>query len=344
MNTRQLASKLKVSQTTVVLSLKNHPSISEKTRKRVQRAAEKSGYRQNALVSALMAHVSKGRVGRVKGEVLAFFSAEKTEEGWKKYPLGIERAEAMRLYAEKLGFRMEHFWLGDRGCNARHIARVLSARAVRGGIILLLPRHIPPLELDWAHLPIVALGHTFLERRLHQACDNHYEGIKICYRELRALGYKKIGLFLHPINDEQTRYRWSAGFAVCSRLYGGEMVPFEPMLWPSDEGARGPAIDWFRRARPDAIISTYPDFLLHWLENEGLSVPRDFGYATLDVPTSLLGKVAGIRENHAAIAAALVDLVVEQLNANQYGLPVAPKLVEIEGNWVGGASVRQLEG
>lgn len=344
MNTRKLAAILGVSKTTVVLALRNDPSISAETRIRVQQEARRLGYRRNPLVSALMAQVSQGRLGKEKGEVLAFLTAEPTEDGWMKWMHpGHGLVADLRRYAAQLGFRMDHFWLGPRGSQARRTAEILRARGVRGSILLVLPKDTPSLDLDWEHHPIVAHGHNFQGKPVHMACDDHFEGMKTCYRELRKLGYRRIGLALHPINEVHTRHRWPGAFATCPQLFGGKTLSFRPKKkWLHDDDVRKPFLAWFDRMKPDAIIGTAPNPALTWLGQIGLRAGRDYGYARLDIPTEQLGQIAGIRENHKAIAAALVDLLIEQLNANHYGLPEVPKLVEIEGGWVSGASVRSM--
>ena len=59
--------------------------------------------------------------------------------------------------------------------------------------------------------------------------------------------------------------------------------------------------------------------------------------AHLDLTAELPG-CSGIDQNNERVGAAGVDLVVEQLQSNDFGLPENPKTVLIEGRWVPGTT------
>jgi LacI family transcriptional regulator len=332
MNTRELARLLGLSHTTVSLALGNHPRISDATKRRVIAAAKKSGYRPNALVSALMTRIRQGKPVPTRGEVLAFLTAYPKENDWRKLPSTWEGFAGARRQAEKLGYRIEHFWLGAQATRARHVSRVLDARAVRGAFVISLPADAP-LVLDWAARPVVAIGYSFQERRIHQAAHNHVEGVFSCYRELRARGYRRIGLALVRYDDEQVRHYWRAGYLAARQVHGGATLPIH--LHPGyheDDNFLG----WVEKRRPDAIIGSFPNLALDLLRRHGTAVPEKIAYASLDLDTRHVGEIAGVRQDWEKMGAALVDLLVGQINANERGLPETPKLVQIEGVWVPG--------
>lgn len=336
MNTRDLARKLRLSHTTVSLALKNHPRISEATKRRVQAAAEKAGYRRNALVSALMTRIRQGKPASSHGEVLAFLSAYPGEHDWKRLPSSLEGFAGARRQAETLGYRAQHFWLGPDAANARHIYRVMEARAVRGAFAFSLPEAAAEQIPDWDTLPFVMIGYSFQRRRIHQAAHNHVEGVMACYRELRARGYQRIGLAIVRFDDEQVRHYWRAGFLAAQQVMGGAALRIH--LHPdyhADEGFMA----WVEKQRPDAIIGSFPNLALDLLTRHGVSVPEQIAYASLDLDTPHVGEIAGIRQNWERMGAALVDLLVSQINANELGLPSAPKLLQLDGVWNEGKTV-----
>jgi hypothetical protein len=51
-----------------------------------------------------------------------------------------------------------------------------------------------------------------------------------------------------------------------------------------------------------------------------------------------LAGCSGIDQNNERVGAAAVDLVVEQLHANAFGVPENPKTVLIEGRWEPGST------
>ncbi|HKB91149.1 MAG TPA: LacI family DNA-binding transcriptional regulator, partial [Opitutaceae bacterium] len=84
-NLRTIARKAGVSHTAVSLALRNDPSVSVATRTRIQKLANDLGYKPNALVSALMRQVqSKSRI--VAQETIAYLSADRTADRWKRDP------------------------------------------------------------------------------------------------------------------------------------------------------------------------------------------------------------------------------------------------------------------
>lgn len=342
MNTRELGRVLGLSHTTISMALGNHPRISEKTKQRVWAAAEKAGYRSNALVSALMTRIRQGKPASARGEVLAFVSAYPKEDDWKRLPSTTEGFLGASRQAQALGYRVEHFWLGPKAERAAHVSRVLRARAVRGAFMISIPEDAAPLELDWDARPVVAIGYSFRERRIHQAAHNHVEGVIACYRELRALGYRRIGLALVRYDDEQVRHYWRAGFLAAQQVHGGAALPihFHPGY---DANADEKFMGWVEKRRPDAIIGSYPNLALTLLEKHGVPVPERIAYASLDIDTRHMGEIGGIRQDWQKTGAALVDLLVGQINANEHGLPETPKLVQIEGHWVPGRTTPRRE-
>lgn len=332
---RDLAARLNVSRTTVSLALRNHPRISEEMRRRVQACAEELGYQPNAMVNALMSHLRRRRT-QTTGEVMAFLTAGESPQTWCRLPTIVDCFEGVRAQAERQGFKLEPFWLGERGEKSRQVARVLNARGVRGSVLALLPDEAEPLDLAWDRHPVVALGYTFGQQPINQVAHGHFNGVLTCYRELRKLGYSRIGAVLTEHDDHHVNHYWSGGYFAAQRLCGGAALPL-PKLTDYDDKAT--VLAWFRRVKPDAIIGTHPDPALRMLASEGVGAPGGIGYATLDVERGNLGHVAGIRQNWNDMGGALVDLLIGQLHANDYGLPATPKVVLIDGDWVPGATV-----
>lgn len=99
-------------------------------------------------------------------------------------------------------------------------------------------------------------------------------------------------------------------------------------------------VKWFERERPEAVISVFPGGVISWLQNAGFAVPEDVGFVALDWSEKM--QCAGIDQNFELVAAATVDLLVEQLYHNRIGVPSNPKTVLIEGRWTDGSTVRNV--
>jgi len=73
-----------------------------------------------------------------------------------------------------------------------------------------------------------------------------------------------------------------------------------------------------------------------------LSVPGDIGLVHLD-RTFDLEAYAGMQQNNEHIGRAAVDMVIGQLQRNEFGVPPFQKSVLITGTWIPGPTVRMQE-
>src|SRR5882672_8952259 len=192
-NLRKLAKAARLSHTAVSMALRNHPRVSESTRLRVRALAERMGYRPNAMVAALMSHVRSNR-RVVAQEAVAFLTGGPEPDWWRAWGTIEQNFLGARARAEQLGFRLEPLWLGPRGQDSRAAAKVMHARAIRGAIVAPLPVPHGPLALDFTRCAMTTLGYSFQQVPLHRAAHNHVSGTICLFRELRALGYRRIGL------------------------------------------------------------------------------------------------------------------------------------------------------
>jgi LacI family transcriptional regulator len=332
-----MAAQLGISRTAVSLALRNHPAISEETRRRVRAHADLVGYRSNVLVNALMTHVRTRRVVP-NGEVIAYLTVGPTAKDALNTPTNAAYYAGAREQAEKLGFRLEVFWLGPEGAHARQQARVLRNRAVRGAILSPLPVETGPLDLDWNDQPVVALGYSFRHHNLHRATNNHFTGMYTCYERLRSFGYKRIGLALAEENDQRVRHHWLAGYLTARQVLGGGCARI--LLFGSTK-PKAQFLRWFSTNRPDAVIGILPDPTVAWLGEEGVRIPGDIGYASVDLAPANPLKLAGIRQSSERIAATAVETLATQIYTNRRGLPQTPVLLLIDGEWVEGSTVKR---
>jgi len=137
---REVANVAGVSIATVSRSLANKAGVSGETRRRVQDACNRLGYRTNPLVAALMS--SRRRHASPEGGLtLAYVTAFDTADGWRTHPSPIFRqmfAGAERRAADR-NYRLEHFWLYRDGMTNTRFSNMLLARGVRGLLFAPVP-------------------------------------------------------------------------------------------------------------------------------------------------------------------------------------------------------------
>lgn len=79
-------------------------------------------------------------------------------------------------------------------------------------------------------------------------------------------------------------------------------------------------------------------------------MPQDVGYADLGLArtpgagdgTPAGRRISGVDLQWRDVGAAAVDLIVDQINRNEHGIPRAPRLTLVPGRWSDGDTLRPL--
>jgi len=344
---RQLASLAGVSRTTVSLCLRNHPSIPAVTRERIRKLAEQHGYRIDPLVATLMNQLRTSRSRRVP-EKLVYLTAWPERESWRGSFNEASFFEGAAERAARLGYELEHLWAREPGLTAARLGKILYTRGIRGVILAPLVQSQGHFSLEWTHFATAAISYTIARPLLHRATHSHFGGMGMALHRLKRLGYRRVAFAATAEQNSRVGHGWSAAYYVhYHQLPPADRIPpFLPEAWEPKAFLR-----WVKAHRPDAIVSNQlPP--LGFLREAGLAAHpsaghapkgRGIGYACLDIPATPEAEgVAGIDQLPRSIAGAAVDLVVTQLQNNEFGLPAEPKTVQIDGRWHDGATLPRI--
>jgi LacI family transcriptional regulator len=344
--TRQIATAAGVSQSTVVRALANDPIVSQETRKRIVAVAQSMGYRPNPLVSTLMAF-KRSVKSPSERFVMGYLTTDKNRDAWRRVKTYVDFYEGAAARAKTYGFELEEFWLAEPKMTGRRMSEILYSRNISA--VLIAPLRSDRMwktqtgkghvSLDWRHFSAATIGYTLVRPAMHRATHNHLLGVRQAVRQLRKLGYRRIGLALDAVHDARVDYNWSIGFtSYLASLPQDERT--EPLILGFPAFNQTTLERWYKEQRPDVILSG--SWLIHeWLTESGIEVPKEVGFALLDrAAPDASPTVAGIDQNGQAVAAASVDLIVGQLHRNERGLPELPKTTMIEGYWSNGTTVR----
>jgi LacI family transcriptional regulator len=333
-NQREIARVLNVNQATVSLALRGDRSISAFVRERVRETAERLGYRPSPAVAMLMSRI---RAGRKPGEcgVLALVIDAKSRADWYRVrPYRIFH-EGLTRRASELGFRVEPFFLRAPGLNGRALDRILQARGIAGVIFAPPYRGQRAVALEWEKYVCVGCGRAREPRLLDRVANDHAQNVVTAFRELEALGYRRIGMSLPAAVADVPELKWMAGYLeVANRFSRLRRIPLFTGGLPHATLAEFRA--WLRRWEPDALV-TLAGRELRWLEALRLRVPGDIGVACLARRTGT--NLAGIDEENDVIGATAVEWVAARLVRNEYGVSPHPKLILIEGRWMKGPTL-----
>jgi LacI family transcriptional regulator len=240
--------------------------------------------------------------------------------------------QGARAHARELGYQLEEFWLAAPGMNGRRMSDILRTRNIRGVLVAPLYDSEQPLDLQWEHFAAATCGGFSLKKpALHRACSHYFHAIKIAWDALTAAGYRRIGLALSADLGQRVAGLWLASLLLEQRGIPAKnrVPPLVTAEWSAPVFMR-----WFERHRPDVVISFKTVY--EWMTAAGLRVPEDSGFALLNMerPNS-----AGVDEQQPDVGAAAIDLIIEQLNSNQLGLPAKPKIVLVECSWRNGPTI-----
>jgi Transcriptional regulators len=332
---RDVAKRAGVHQTTVSLVLRNHPSVPEETRNRVLAVVKQLGYKRHPFLAALMSSRMRLTSG-TRNSVLAFLTDFDSRDRWKESPTAMEMFEGARARAQELGFRIEVHWLNDPKLGPRRLAEILKARNIHG--LLLAPTHQPRgfFTFDFTPFSVVGLGVSSETSSLLSVSHDHFNGMRRALAQCAAAGYTRVGVALTMAANQFVKDKWLAAYALetgegkkLARKPVWDQQPFDPKAFQS----------WLRKNKIDAVVGTFDEKFPSFLADLGYEVPRDLALVSLSL-TSLDRRHAGIYQRSATIGARAVDLAVAALNHNESGLLPMRQVLQIEGEWHDGASLR----
>jgi len=343
-----VARRAGVHSTTVSLALRNHPSLPPETRQRLQALAEKMGYRPDPDLRSLMIYRRRMAPGKTTATI-AYVTNWESKWGWKDAPAHEQFFAGASAKAPQLGYRLEHFWLGEPGLTHQRMSDIFAARGITG-LILASHQRTPdkPLLFDWRRLSAVKIDFYPSSPELHKITNDQCAIIRLAMRRVIAAGYRRIGFVIPTWFDSFLNLAWSAGFlAEQQQLDATERVPilfYSTFPYENSTNPKANALvprrlfaEWFEQFKPEVLISWAP-FLRPRLAELGLSVPGDVAYADIFL-TASDGQTAGVRQNCHRVGELAVEILAGQLQHHVFGIPDFPTSTFVEGTWFDGETL-----
>lgn len=331
---RQVAESLGVSVMSVSLALRDHPRLPESTRTRIKRRAELMGYQPDPALSALTTYRHERQTVR-DYRTLAFLTSFPTEDGWKGQLYCRKYHEGAEARARELGYRIEPFWMRQKGMNPRRIAQILEARGIKGLLLAPVQENQATVALDWDRFCAVSLCRAIAWPDLNVVDHNHIHSMSRAWHELRRRGYRRIGYAVRELSENLTNRQWLAAHLMEQSRRKAGQTPIPALvtdLWRREAFAR-----WLRRRRPDVVIS--PDaHVFTWLVELGVDVPGEVGFVGLEAEAG--GELSGICQQFTNVGTAAVDLLHLELMRSAYGIPSVRQMIGIDGTWIEGRTLR----
>jgi len=332
----KVAKKAKVSQSTVSRALKNHPALPEETCLRIQKIARDLGYVPNPLISSIFRSLKRGNARKSLG-TLAFLTAHPTEHEWKDYATYRDFYKGALERATEQGFSIEVHWAADPELTVERLESILLARGI-SGIIMSSRGSIKTFnEIAWDKFSVVRIGLSHQTLRFNCAVNHQTHTLRLVASQLQSKGYKKIGFAISSKQNAAAEQNWISGIL----LYQNS-IPVEnkvSVYFPQNL-EKDTFLDWYKNYKPDAVVSVNPD-TARWLSVEGLKIPDDVGFALLDWHPDY-GPFSGANQNSSYAGEAAVDMLLDQLRRNEFGIPKRPRTLLIESSWIEGTSLKSI--
>lgn len=337
---RLIADAVGISKMAVSLALRGKRGVSEATRAKVLKAAEKLGYEPDPEVSKLMARIRANRAPEMKA-CLALLTSGGSPKTWRDLVTERHYVEGAAERAKDHGYRLEEFWLNDPKISITTMASIIWNRGIEGVVVAPLQGKLSglskrALRFDFSRFAAVEISETIDEPDLNRSIHDQYTSMLKVVEELLALGYKRPGFVIEEALELRTNGKWTAAY-----LYAGWRRPdltFLPPLIMKD-----PSLPdfktWYDANRPDVVIGV-DHMALEFLARMDVAIPREVGYASLDLDGDrpFFSGLSGIDQNSRRVGAAAIDLLVASIHRGDRGIPSHPTRVEVEGTWIAGSS------
>jgi LacI family transcriptional regulator len=328
-----IARRAGVHQTTVSLALRNSPKLPPETRDKLRNLAREMGYRQDPLVSTLMAQVHAGR-RREESPVLACLNPM-TAGALRNIPSFAEFTRGFTQRAEELGYQAQEIACGSHPEAVRDLRKHFLDRGIKAAFLPLTNFRLLQ-EQDFTGIALVTLTGSLQRLPVHAVGPDHFHNARLATRKLWEAGSRRLLLVVPDHFQAPAVHEWFGAMTAEARNFSPDS--FSPKLLkiaPSDHATLAQAL---RQWKIDGAL-IYPRELHRTLHDAGARVPDDLNYAD---PALFPGVTdcAGIDPQRHQAGTAAVDVLVAQIHRGEFGLPPAPRVILNEGRWVPGQSCR----
>ncbi|MGE9294950.1 MAG: LacI family DNA-binding transcriptional regulator, partial [Puniceicoccales bacterium] len=216
---RDIAEAVGLSATAVSLALRNSPKVSAATRERVAALAVEMGYQPDPSLLAL----NKYRHQRAESSgisTLAWVNAWPNRARMYQNPNYSDYWRGAEAQAQKLGYRLEEFWVDGADMTWTRACDILRNRGIKGVILPPVAEHGATLEADWSGLSVIAIGNSVLSPLFNCVRSGQTEAARLGMFKLVERGFRKIGFYFQRPGNYRTDYRFMAGYLVEAYRFG----------------------------------------------------------------------------------------------------------------------------
>ncbi len=334
---KKIAERAGVSTATVSLALRGSGEISTARRQEIQNLAEKMGYRKNAYVSTLMRQIRIGGKLPSEMEIAIIYSSPTRDVIEKSYLLSLRLTGMTRRLKER-GYHPVVFWYDDPDCSPDRLIQILKARNIRGVIPLAFGQSDIMVRLNWSEFACATQNDYLVGPPIHRVVEDYVANVSMALTELWMRGYWRMGLAYHTSHAPSARFPIFAAYQGFMETVRGDLPPPPPPL-VTNVWTKEAFLEWLQKHEIDSVLTFHRQDINQWSKAVGKRIPRDLGLANINA-TSQFADTSGVDPLPEYIGATTVDLVVEQIESNNYGLPSHQQIITVAGRWQEGTNLR----
>ena len=331
---KDVAKEAGVHVSTAWRALSNETYVSAEKRKNIRAVAERLGYAPDPMLSALSSYRRSQRPPAYRSTLAWINNFSIRRECLETVHI---RAyfEGAKAYAESKGFRLEEFWLQEKGMTPKRAREVLLARNIRGLLFAPQPSANTHLAMDLTPFACVSIGYSLVEPRLHVTVNDQHSSTLLCLRSLAQLGHRRIGMVTVSDTLKRTRHAFESPYLIFQNsLPASRRIPLFTIDGLSEHNnidrSRAQFLQWRADHQPSAIICTFTE-ALGWLRDAGLKVPCEVSIATLS--SMQQPGWSGIDQQERMVGARATELLISIFQAGERGVPETPLRLLVEGKW-----------
>jgi LacI family transcriptional regulator len=324
--------------TTISLALREHTSIPESTRHRIKEIAQRMGYQKNPVYHALSRFRQQGSVCAPAPRI-AYLENFGLGSGMSR-PAHLQAiCNGARRQAELLGYQLELLAVGEDDHDSRSLTKHLREHQITGIVLGAFLPGCAEIALNWDDYAVAKIHSRHTEPDATVVGNDQLREVRLAFRRLSALGYKRIGLAIGRSDEDACGHRHTAGYLMEeASLPEDRRVP--PLLFPyniTEASLRGTIARWIRRHRVDVVLCNWGN-LINVLRYENFTVPEEVACASLCICDDTPAGLAGVRPHLDLVGERAVSIVVAQLKSTERGLSDFPSSIYVQSVWQDGPS------
>lgn len=321
--------------TTVSMALRGNPRIPAATRARVAAAAATLGYERNEVYFALSRR-RQSCEGPAFTPTIAYVTNQSVENGLLKTAHQRRLLRAARAQAKALGYGFKLLAVDAGAHDSASLLRHLREQHIHGLILATMQPDRAPLELPWRDFRIVRIDSRHVTSHGSFVSTDQWQCVRLAHRELRKLGYQRVGLAVGHTDESGTGGLHQAAWLLEQQaLPQGARSPV--LLFPPGTDYRSivPLLRaWIDAHRIDAVICNWSN-IRSLLRTAGFAVPQRIACACLCLAQPLPA-LAGVVTHLDRVAKDATTLLIHALRSDAQEPP--PTLTYVEGTWHPGSS------